>query len=172
MEKSVFESVVISFRREVIGWLCGKYKNLNWEDAEDIVQDSSCELWKWCVNKNDLTKKDFVSMWKVMSRNIYTHWIVKTRSKEEWNDHRLQHGWEERDYGWYCGNESQIQKRELFYDSLDSLKDKDRQLVELILAKFKMKDIAEKLGYKSEQVARNRKHYVIKTLQEKLVLAA
>lgn len=172
MKKSVFEIVVTTCRGEVVRWLCGRYKVLRWDDAEDIVQESCCELWKWGVKRSNLTKKDFVSMWKVMSRNVYTHWIAKTPRTEEWDDRRLQYGWEERDFGWDCGCEAKLLKRELFYDCLDSLKDKDRQLMELLLAKTKMKDIAELLGYKSEQVAKNRKCTVIKALQSKLAVAA
>lgn len=172
MEMNVFNSVVITFRGEVMGWLCGRYKDLRWDDAEDIVQESACELWKWGKKMNGLTKNDFVSMWKVMSRNIYTHWLAKTRRTEEWDDRRLQYGWEERDYGWDRGNEAQLLKRELFYDCLDSLNAKDRQLMQLLLAKTKMKDIAHLLGYKSEQVAKNRKRTVLKAIQSKLVVAA
>lgn len=172
MKKSVFDSVVLTHRGEVLKWLCGRYKDLRWDDGEDIIQDSCCSLWKWASQHTGLNVKDLTCMWKKMSRDTYTHWLAKSRRTEEWDDRRLQYGWEERDFGWDRGNEAKILKRELFYDCLESLKDKDRQLMKLLLAKVKMKDIAEQLGYKNEQVAKNRKRTVIKILQSKLIVAA
>lgn len=166
--KKVFESVMNNRRKEVVCWLLGKYNSLTMQDCEDIVQDACCVLWKKLDVLSSQREEDMVRMWKVISRNTCTHWMQKMRFTDEWNDGKLQYGWEERDFGWDMGDYGKVMKREMMYDYIDNLGDKDRMLMEMVLEKRSMKEIGKELGYGSEAVAKNRKSKIVSWMRRDL----
>lgn len=168
ISKSVFECVMNSKRAEVIGWLCSKYSGLREEDSEDIVQESCFELWKTVHEAVGMKVLDVVKLWKVICRNRYTHWLRHQRFTEDWDDSRLQYGWEERDFCWERGNWEKMMKREAMYDYIDCMKERDRMLMEMALAKKSMKEIAEALSYSNVQVAKNRKNKIMGSMKKLL----
>lgn len=159
--KSVFECVMNSKRAEVIGWLCSKYCGLREEDSEDIVQESSFELWKSVHEAVGMQVLDVVRLWKVICRNRYTHWLRRQQFTEAWDDSRLQYGWEEREFCWDRGNWEKVMKREAMYDYIDHLKEKDRMLMEMALEKKSMEEITIALGNSGVQVTKNRKSKLV-----------
>lgn len=165
---NVFESVMNSKRAEVVGWLCARYKGLREEDSEDIVQESSMELWKKVHECAGMKITEVVVLWKTIARNRYTHWLRAQRFSEEWDDSRLQYGWEERDFSWDRGNWEKQMKREALYDYIDHLNEKDRQLMLMVLLKKSMSEIAKALGYSNIQVAKNRKCKILSIMKKQL----
>lgn len=163
-----FESVMGIRRNEVIRWLLGKYSRLAWQDAEDIVQESSMELWKK-TNGLFFPADELVRMWKIYSRNIYTHWVSKQNFSVDWNDEKLQYGWEERDYGWAQGDIQKAKKREMIFDYIDNMCPKDKKLMDMVLEKRRMSEISHVLGYSSEAVAKNKKHRILVQMKSQLL---
>lgn len=161
ISKSVFECVMNSKRAAVIGWLCSKYSGLREEDSEDIVQESCFELWKNVHEAVGMKVLDVVRLWKVICRNRYTHWLRHQRFTKDWDDSRLQYGWEERDFCWDRGNWEKMMKREAMYDYIDCMKERDRMLMQMALAKKSMEEITIALGNSGIQVTKNRKSKLV-----------
>lgn len=164
----IFECVMMSNRTDVVRWLCSKYKGLSLEDSEDIVQESCVEVWKKGDEVKSMTEKHIVNLWKTICRNRYTHWLREHSFTEEWDDARLQYGWEERDFGWDRGDYEKLTKREMMYSYIDHLAAKDRQLMEMVLAKKQMAEISKTLGYSNAQVAKNRKSKIVRLMRREL----
>ena len=161
----VIESVISTYSRKMVCWLCAKYQGLREEDGEDIVQESSLKLWDRYHTAVNMKVHEIISLWKTIIRNCYTHWLRKQRFSEEWDDRRLQYDWEEKDYCWAQGNEAKLAKREAFYDYIDKLKDKDRRLMEMTLIGMGLNEISQTLGYSSVQVAKNRKGKIMRDMR-------
>lgn len=163
-----FECVMMSRRQEIVRWLCSKYKSLTLEDSEDIVQESCVEVWKKGDEVMGMTESHLVNLWKTICRYRYTHWVREQCFTDEWDDARLQYGWEERDFGWDQGDYERLAKREALYSYIDGLADKDRQLMEMVLAKKRMAEISRTLGYSNVQVAKNRKSKIVGLMRREL----
>lgn len=164
----LFQRVADIKRGEVIAWLCCKYTNLEREDLEDIVQDSSIVLWDLLLaNKVANAEGDLLKMWKTISRNKCTHWIEKQKHKVKW-DARLLNGWDEGYDAWNRGDEEHRYKMEMMHEWIDRQSDKNRLLMQMVFEDKSMSDICKALGLKSDQNARNKKCNLIKRMKKEL----
>lgn len=67
----------------------------------------------------------------------------------------------ETDYGFISSETARMLQKERMYDEIDHLKPKDRSLIELFLQEVRMDKIAQRLGFRSTQVAKNRKSKIV-----------
>lgn len=157
-----FETLVWNQREEVISWLRFKYTNLSYADAEDIYQLATMELWKKLNDMPDWHGEDMTGMLKVMCRNVHGHWLREQVWKEDWNDKFYpQDNGVETDYGYITSDTARMLLKEHMYKLIDQLEPKDRSLMEMYLQKVRMDKIAQQLGFRNSQVARNRKSKIV-----------
>ena len=157
-----FETLVWNQREEVLSWLRFKYNNLPYADAEDIYQLATMELWKKLCSMADWQGEDMTGMLKVICRNVHGHWLREQVWKEEWDDkYYPQDDGVETDYGYVSSETARMLLKERMYEMIDRLEPKDRSLMEMYLQKVRMDKIAQKLGYRNSQVARNRKSKIV-----------
>ena len=169
-KEEFFDTLVWNQREEVISWLRFKYSNLPYADAEDIYQDASVELWKKLCGMTDwhgedMTDwhgEDMTGMLKVMCRNVHGHWLRSQVWQEDWDDRFYpQDDGVETDYGYVSSETARMMLKERMYKMIDRLKPKDRSLMEMYLQKVRMDKIAQHLGFRTSQVARNRKSKIV-----------
>lgn len=157
-----FDKLILNQREEVISWLRFKYNNLTLADAEDIFQEASCELWKTLCAMVDWNGESLTGLLKVICRNIHSHWLQKQVWHEEWDDSFYPNdAGVETDYGFISSETARMMLKEKMYAEIDHLKPKDRSLMELYLQKVRMDKIARELGFRSTQVAKNRKSKIV-----------
>ena len=166
--ESVFNEVVTKCTGSMVSWLCGRYAGLRTEDSEDIVMETVMALWERVVGMDELTHRDMLNMWRRMAIYRYTHWLRGQRFTDEWDDSRLQHGWEERDYGWGQGSWEAVMRRERLDEALSHRTEKDQRLVQLTLDGLHDKEIGIILGYKSVNAVKNRRHVIKESLRTEM----
>lgn len=156
-----FDTMIRNQRDEVLSWLRFKYTNLSYADAEDIYQEASCELWKKLSTQN-WQGESMVGMLKAICRNIHSHWLRSQVWNEDWDDkYYPQDEGVETDYGYISSDTARMQMKEFVYKMIDRLSPKDRSLMEMYLQNVRMDKIAEQLGFRSAQVAKNRKCKIV-----------
>lgn len=162
-EKAVFfENLVRNQREEVLSWLRFKYSNLPYADAQDIFQDASYELWKKLCEMDDWQDESWVGMFKGTCRNIHGNWRRGQVWHEEWDDKFYpEDSGVETDYGYITSDTARMLLKERMYELIDQLKPKDRSLMVLYLQNVRMDKIAQQLGFRNSQVARNRKSKIV-----------
>ena len=161
----VFNEVVNGCAGDIVRWLCSRYAGLRLEDSEDIVMETVMALWERVIKMGELTRRDMLSMWRRMTLYRYTHWLRGQRFTEEWDDSRLQYGWEERDYGWDRGAWDTVMRRERLDEALSHRTQKDQRLIQLSLEGLRDKEIGTILGYKSANAVKNRRHLIKESLR-------
>lgn len=162
-----FENLVWNQRERVLSWLRFKYNNLSYVDAEDIYQLATVELWKKLSQMHDWNGEDMTGMLKVMCRNVYGHWLRKQTWKEDWDDKFYPHDiGVETDYGYISSEIARMLLKERMYSLIEQLEPKDRMLMEMYLDNVGMDKIAQQLGFRNSQVARNRKSKIVKHCKE------
>lgn len=161
VKTAFFNTLVLNQREEVISWLRFKYGNLPYADAEDIYQEASWELWKK-FRSMDWHGESMIGMLKVICTHVHGHWLRSQFWKEDWNDKFYpQEDGVEMDYGYVSSDTARMMKKEYMYALIDQLDPADRSLMEMYLQKVRMDKIAEKLGFRNAQVARNRKCKIV-----------
>lgn len=164
-----FENMVLNQREEVLSWLRFKYNDLLYADAEDIFQDASWELWQDFCKRADWHGESLVGRMKVFCRNIHGHWLRHHSHTVEWDDsYYPQDVSVESDYGYISGGTARMMLKERMYAMIDRLAPKDRSLIEMYLQDMRMDEIAHKLGYKNQQVAKNRKSKIVVKLSKEI----
>ena len=164
-----FETLVWNQREEVLSWLRFKYSNLSYADAQDIYQEASVELWKKFLGMTDWHGEDMTGMLKVFCRNIHSHWLHKQVCREQWDDRYYpQDVGVESDYGFITSETAHKLLKERMYERIESLEPRDRSLMELYLQKVRMDKIAQQLGFRTAQVARNRKSKIVVKLSKEI----
>lgn len=157
-----FETLVWNQREEVIAWLRFRYSNLPYEDAQDIFQDASVALWKKFLKMSDWNGEPLIGLLKVICRNIYGHWLRSQQPTEAWDDkYYPQDDSVEGDYAFISGETARMLLKERMYTMIDQLPPKDRSLMNMHLQNVRMDEIAQKLGFRNSQVARNRKSKIV-----------
>lgn len=157
-----FETLVWNQREEILSWLRFKYINLPYADAEDIYQIATVELWKKLNQMTDWHGEDMTGMLKVMCRNVHGHWLRQQVWSEDWDDkYYPQDNGVETDYGYVTSETAHMLLKERMYMMIDRLESKDRSLMEMYLQKVRMDKIAQQLGFRNSQVARNRKSKIV-----------
>lgn len=157
-----FDNLVLNQREEVISWLRFRYRNLPYEEAEDIYQEASLELWKKLCKMHDWHGEPMTGMLKVICRNIHGHWHNSHIFFESWDDKFYpQDNGVEDDYGYVTRDTARMLLKERMYDMIDHLPPKDRSLMELYLQNVRMDKIAQQLGFKTANVAKTRKSKIV-----------
>lgn len=168
-EIAFFNSLVNSQREQVIYWLKGKYENLSYWDAEDIVIDAAYALWEKLNTVKDWMNQSQVGLFRAIAKNTYTHWLQKKHGifSAEWDDsYYPQDDGVELDYQYVSSETAHKLLKEQMYDLIDQLKPKDRELMLLYLQNVRMDEIAVRLGLKNQQVAKNKKRKIVVRLCE------
>lgn len=157
-----FDTLVWNQREEVISWLRFKYNDLPYADAEDIYQEASWELWKKLCDMDDWKGESMIGMLKAICRNMHSHWKRGRMWNDEWDDKFYpQDDGVETDYGYISSGTARMMLKEHMYEMLELLEPKDRSLMEMHLQNVRMDKIAQQLGFRNAQVARNRKCKIV-----------
>ena len=122
----------------------------NHEDAEDIFQKALMQIIaRYKVNPFDINST-FDGYLYVVCRNLWLR-ELKSRTKEVTNDKVLELTSEEDDIALSALEQ---EKWELFQEKLSVISQKCKQLLQLFFKKVPHKDIANQLGYNSDNVVR------------------
>ena len=161
VKASFFDTLVLNQREEVISWLRFKYGNLPYADAEDIYQEATWELWKK-LSTMDWNGEPMIGMLKVICSHVHGHWLRGQVWKEDWDDKFYpQEDGVEMDYGYVSSETARMMLKEHLYAMIDRLEPTDRSLMTMYLQKVRMDKIAQQLGFRNAQVARNRKCKIV-----------
>lgn len=156
-----FDTLIRNQREEVLSWLRFKYTNLSYTDAEDIYQEASWELWKK-LSKENWNGEPMTGMLKAFCRNVHSHWLREQVWHEDWDDKFYpQDNGVETDYGYMSSETARLLLKERVYEMIELLSPKDRSLMEMYLQNVRMDEIARRLGFRSAQVAKNRKCKIV-----------
>lgn len=160
-----FCNVMRNKKNTVILWLCSKYKSLPIEDAEDIVQDSSIDLWQWCNKKgfDNLTENDYVALWKRFCRNKTSRWYKKVSCDSALDETKLRTLPADSDEG------ITIMRRELMYDCLENMNPKEQTLINMVLENKEAIEICSVLGFKNKTVLKNIKCRTIQKMKREVM---
>jgi len=175
IKETVFDMLVMSRCSEVINWLCGRYERLRRVDAEDIVMTGAYEMWKK-FQSHDYSKMDSLAgMFKMVSRNIYTHWLRdKGNSMTDvcesgtFTDSMINEEQFETDYGMVTASKVSAVRRELLYQAIDHLSPSDKELVMMRLESKTLSDIRMKLKLKTNACVKVKQHRVVAKLRSEL----
>lgn len=139
-----------------------KFNSLTKEDCEDIVENSLIEIWERYPDKSMQEQiKLFNTIWPRMASGV----CKKSNPRMEWNsamefDATNDDDWKQADAWKYLTNV------ERFEQEVEKLAPRDRELVTLCLQHLPAQTIATRLGYKSVQVVRNRKHAIFSKISK------
>lgn len=160
----VFNHVVFNNMCNIISWLRRKYQSLSEDDAEDIVQESSIDLWSWAKDKDcaNWKESDYMNLWFTFCRNKCTHWLKKSSKTTELSDTMLRILEDSTD------SNIQMTKREMLYNYMERMNDKDRTLIRMTLEGKDNETICKALGLKNKAVLKNIKCRVLKRMKRDL----
>lgn len=162
---NMFCKVMTTRRSNVTKWLCSKYSSLSIEDVEDIVQESSMDLWIW-IKDQDVTgwhEADYVRLWIAFCKNKCTHWLRKNSKFTKLNNSTN------------CiiaensNDNIQLMKREIFYSYIDKMNNRDNTLLQMLLEGAGNDTICKTLGLKNKAVLKNIKCRIITRMKRDLV---
>lgn len=161
---SVFSRVISNNKTFAAKWLRGRYNTISMDDAEDIVQDSCVALWQWseCHPEKTLGENDMMNLWKAIIRNTCTHFLKKKSCLTSFDDASYN----------VCVSDaddaiSQL-KREMVYNFIDGMNDRDRTLITMTLNGCDSDDICKALGFKNKAVLKNIKCRTIQKMKRGL----
>lgn len=160
-----FERVVNNHLTEVANGLSCRCNSVSREEIEDIVMMALEDVWKK-LEEGSLAheEKAVVSMWKTISFYKFTHLNRHLCFSVEWDNDRLQNGWEEHDFGWEQTDERSIMKREMLDRMRETFSAKDNLFIDMVLQSRPLTEIAQVLGY-TPVSARNRKCKILARLR-------
>lgn len=159
----VFTRVINNNKTAVALWLCGRYNTISMDDAEDIVQDSCVALWQWseCHPEMTLGESDIMNLWKVFTRNTCTHFLKKKSCQTPFDEASY-------DICVSDADDAIRMKREMVYDFIDGMNDRDRTLITMTLDGYDNDDICKVLGFKNKAVLKNIKCRTIQKMKRVL----
>lgn len=162
----VFNRVMRDGKNTMALWLRGIFNGLSKDDAADIVQESSVDLWLWC-NKNgrtNLGEKDVFRLWMTFCRFKHSHWMSKASKMTPLSDVVINTTADD------SYNESLMEKRAILYDCLDSIGDKERTLMTMTMDGKDTDEICSALGFKNKDVLKNFKCRTLKKMKREMSL--
>ncbi|MDG5492525.1 RNA polymerase sigma factor [Psychroserpens sp. SPM9] len=121
-------------------------------DADDIFQKALMQIMVRAKTRPFSIKSSFQAFLFVSCKNLWRRELNK-KKKEVTNDYVFEHVTEERDLALSILEQ---ERWEFFQNKLKLISDNCKQILECFFNKIPNKDIAEKLGYNSENVVRQR----------------
>lgn len=162
-----FDNLVRNQRTKVVAWLKGKYPSLSLY-CEDVFQEAVIAFWEKFRNM-EWTGQDVAPMLWTFSRNTATHWLHGVHEEVDWDDHYYPTETQvESDFTFVTPNTYRMMMKETMYEMIDHLAPKDRSLIMMILQGIKQSEIAQRLGFKSAQVVKNKKSKIVVRLREEI----
>ena len=173
----IYNKVVDGERENVLMRLMGKFKNLRFEDLEEIYDDGCLVLWEKMRDKEfELREKSLVGYLVRICRNIGMHYLRKVNEDVESLDRIFERGFEMRDeyesgIGEMFdvmdekGNENEI------FERLDVAWKKLKKVDQMILESYyvdgcRMEEIAKRVGYRNGNSVKSKKNKVLRKMME------
>ena len=178
----LFNKVVDGERDNVLMRLMGRFKNLSYEDLEEVYNDGCLVLWDKVMDKDfELKEKSMVGYLVRICRNIGMHYLRKVNEDVESLDRILERG---------CERVYEDEGMEEFFDVMDErgiederyekldriwskLKEVDRMILESYYVDgYKMEEIARRIGYKNGNSVKSKKKKVLMKIMDMMKVAS
>ena len=172
----IFNKVMEGERENVMLRLVGRFKNLRYEDLEEVYSDGCLVLWNKMNDEGfKLKEKSMVGYLVRVCRNIGMHYLRKVNEDVESLDRILERG---------CEKECEDDGMKEFFDVMDErgegnevfekldrvwgrLKDVDRMILESYYVDgCKMEEIARRIGYRNGNSVKSRKNKVLRKIMD------
>ena len=172
----IFNKVMEGERENVMLRLVGRFKNLRYEDLEEVYSDGCLVLWNKMNDEGfKLKEKSMVGYLFRICRNIGMHYLRKVNEDVESLDRILERG---------CEREYEDDGMKEFFDVMDErgednevfekldrvwekLKDVDRMILESYYVDgCRMEEIARRVGYRNGNSVKSRKNKVLRKVMD------
>ena len=172
----IFNKVMEGERENVMLRLVSRFKNLRYEDLEEVYSDGCLVLWNKMNDEGfKLKEKSMVGYLVRVCRNIGMHYLRKVNEDVESLDRILERG---------CEREYEDDGMKEFFDVMDErgegnevfekldrvwgrLKDVDRMILESYYVDgCKMEEIARRIGYRNGNSVKSRKNKVLRKIMD------
>lgn len=172
----IFNKVMEGERENVMLRLVGRFKNLRYEDLEEVYSDGCLVLWNKMNDEGfKLKEKSMVGYLFRICRNIGMHYLRKVNEDVESLDRILERG---------CEREYEEDGMKEFFDVMDErsdenevfekldrvwekLKDVDRMILESYYVDgCRMEEIARRVGYRNGNSVKSRKNKVLRKVMD------
>jgi len=172
----IFNKVMEGERENVMLRLVGRFKNLRYEDLEEVYSDGCLVLWNKMMDEGfKLKEKSMVGYLVRICRNIGMHYLRKVNEDVESLDRIMERG---------CEREYEDDGMKEFFDVMDErddeneifekldkawgrLKDVDRMILESYYVDgCKMEEIARRIGYRNGNSVKSRKNKVLRKIMD------
>jgi RNA polymerase sigma factor (sigma-70 family) len=172
----IFNKVMEGERENVMLRLVGRFKNLRYEDLEEVYSDGCLVLWNKMNDEGfKLKEKSMVGYLVRVCRNIGMHYLRKVNEDVESLDRIMERG---------CEREYEDDGMKEFFDVMDErddeneifekldkawgrLKDVDRMILESYYVDgCKMEEIARRIGYRNGNSVKSRKNKVLRKIMD------
>ena len=172
----IFNKVMEGERENVMMRLVGRFKNLRYEDLEEVYSDGCLVLWNKMSDEGfKLEEKSMVGYLVRICRNIGMHYLRKVNEDIESLDRILERG---------CEKEYEEDGMKEFFDVMDErgeeneiferldrvwkkLKDVDRMILESYYVDgCRMEEIARRVGYRNGNSVKSRKNKVLRKVMD------
>jgi RNA polymerase sigma factor (sigma-70 family) len=172
----IFNKVMEGERENVMLRLVGRFKNLRYEDLEEVYSDGCLVLWNKMNDEGfKLKEKSMVGYLVRVCRNIGMHYLRKVNEDVESLDRIMERG---------CEREYEDDEMKEFFDVMDErddeneifekldkawgrLKDVDRMILESYYVDVcKMEEIARRIGYRNGNSVKSRKNKVLRKIMD------
>ena len=172
----IFNKVMEGERENVMLRLVGRFKNLRYEDLEEVYSDGCLVLWNKMNDEGfKLKEKSMVGYLVRVCRNIGMHYLRKVNEDIESLDRIMERG---------CEREYEDDGMKEFFDVMDErddeneifekldkawgrLKDVDRMILESYYVDgCKMEEIARRIGYRNGNSVKSRKNKVLRKIMD------
>lgn len=172
----IFNKVMEGERENVMLRLVGRFKNLRYEDLEEVYSDGCLVLWNKMNDEGfKLNEKSMVGYLVRVCRNIGMHYLRKVNEDVESLDRILERG---------CEREYEDDGMKEFFDVMDErddeneifekldkawgrLKDVDRMILESYYVDgCRMEEIARRIGYRNGNSVKSRKNKVLRKIMD------
>ena len=172
----IFNKVMEGERENVMLRLVGRFKNLRYEDLEEVYSDGCLVLWNKMNDEGFKLKEiSMVGYLVRICRNIGMHYLRKVNEDVESLDRILERGCE-REYEedgmreFFDVMDERDDEKEIF-EKLDKawgkLKDVDRMILESYYVDgCKMEEIARRVGYRNGNSVKSRKNKVLRKIMD------
>ena len=178
----IYNKVVDGERENVLMRLMGRFRNLRYEDLEEIYDDGCLVLWEKMMDKEfKLKEKSMVGYLVRICKNIGMHYLRKVNEDMLSLDRIMERGYEVED-----DDERGIE--EMFdvmdergsdddvYERLEKVWDKLKKVDRMILESYyvdgcRMEEIARRIGYKNGNSVKSKKNKVLRKMMEMMKVA-
>ena len=173
----IFNKVVDGERENVLMRLMGRFKNLRYEDLEEVYNDGCLVLWEKMMDKGfELREKSLVGYLVRICRNIGMHYLRKVNEDIESLDRILERGYEMREDDEKGIEEifdvmDEIGNEDERYEKLDRIWSKLKEVDRMILESYyvdgcRMDEIAKRIGYRNGNSVKSKKNKVLRRMME------